>query len=549
LATAIAETSLTVDGVRIVVDAGRSRFLQYDQARGMGRLVTATASKASAEQRAGRAGRLSEGVAWRVWDEGLHYQRRDFDRPEIMTADLSAFVLELATWGASVDDLAWLDRPPPESVATAVTLLGQLGLLDEAGRVTKRGRQVGALPVHPRLGAIVVEAQRQGLGWLGCLAAAALEERDVLRGRPWELPVDLGERVSLLGDPARHHPAAAKGTLQTVRRRAVQLADRASVAKGDRGVPVTDELGALLAVGYPDRVGQRRSTRGKYLLSSGSGASVASRDPVASEPYIVVADLDVREGEAQVRIGAGVDRDRIVAVLGDAMKHDRSLSWDVSRDGLIVSERRMLGALVMREVSERPGAGDEVVSHVIGHVRTGGLGVLGWSSAASELRDRVGFAHAAGDSSWPAMDEASLLDELESWLAPHLGGVVDGDDLRRVDLHEALWGWLGWHRRRDLDRLLPRRVTLAGGRQLSVDYGRDRPTVRSRVQDFYGMVEGPTIVDGRYPLTLELLSPAGRPVQVTADLAGFWAGSWVEVRKEMAGRYPKHRWPIDPSAG
>ncbi len=548
VSTDIAETSLTVEGVRVVVDAGRARVSVHDPARGMARLETATASQASADQRAGRAGRTDSGVAVRLWSPATHYQRDRFDTPEILGADLAGFALEAAIWGAAPDALPLLDPPPPAALRAAADQLLALRLLDERGQPSELGRRAAELPLHPRLAAMVAMAVEHGFGWLACVVAAALEERDILGGPLSERPVDLTLRVGLIADRHADHHGLDRGRREHARRRARSIADRLHIRPEQLTPADLDLVGSLVVRAYPDRVGRRRSERGRFLLASGAGATMASTDGLASEEFIVAVDVDGRRAETRVRLGVGIDRVDLDTALEDQVVARRELVWDDDRGGIYAIDERALGSVILSRSHQKvePDAGTAAL--VLGHVRAAGVDVLGWTRSSARVRDRVQFVRAAGDDSWPDLSDAGLLDVLEVWLGPFVGDVVRQRELERIDLTNALWTYLGWHRRAELDRLLPDAVELPSGRRAPVDYTRERPTVAARVQEFYGCSRGPTIIEGRLPLTLELLSPADRPVQLTSDLEGFWQGSWRDVRKDMAGRYPKHRWPEDPLA-
>jgi ATP-dependent helicase HrpB len=544
VATDIAESSLTVEGVRIVVDSGQRRVMRHDPRTGMGRLTTTSTSRASADQRAGRAGREAPGHAIRLWSPTEQATRSAFERPEITLADIAGFVLETACWGASPEDLRLLDQPDGVALAAARNLLGELGAIDEAGHVSAKGRAMGDLPLHPRLAAMVVDARNGPDAWTACIAAAVLEEGDVLRGRPDDLPVDLGLRVALVEDRQRSHPNVAGHAIAQVRRDARDLARRARVESGRAD---TDRLGAVLLSAYPDRLAQKRAGRGRFLLSSGQGAWLADTDALAGEALLVVADLDGTRGDARVRLAAGVDVDDVVAHLGDRIERRTMTAWDDQRGDVVSRSDEVLDALTLRSVGHAVDPSPAVVAILVDAVRGSDLRLLGWTERGRRLQARIELARTAGRLDVPAVDDDTLRMELDDWLAPLLHDATSVRYIARLDVTGALLGRIGWHHRAELDRLVPEQWTLPSGRTAAIDYTRERPTVSGRVQEFYGSSLAPAVLDGAVPLTVELLSPANRPVQVTSDLAGFWAGSWHEVRKDMAGRYPKHRWPKDPT--
>jgi ATP-dependent helicase HrpB len=549
LATDIAETSLTVDGVRVVVDSGEVRTPRYDLRSGLTRLHTGPNSRASAEQRAGRAGRLGAGVAYRLWSPAEHATRTAFAAPEITTVDLAGVALELAVWGAAPDDLRFLDPPPRVAFDAARALLTELGALDGDGRVTDVGRAMVVLPVHPRLARMIVAASNGPAGSTACALAALLEERDVLRGRPDDLPSDINERVRLIRDPEAHHPDADAAAVRLVRRRARELERRASVPRNPVDLSAT---GPALALAYPDRVAQARGG-GRFQLRHGERAWLPTGDALTGESFLVVAALGERagrdrpEGDLRIHLAAALDVEDVEAIGGASIEDRSTLVWDRQRDDLRRRTERRLGALVLTAKDGPAARGDDTVAALLAHVRVAGLDVLRWTPAASALRARVAFARDTLGGSWPDLSDDALLATLDEWLAPYLIGATRRADLERIDVAARLRDRVGHHRLVDLDRLAPTHLVLATGRTLPVDYAQPVPRVASRVQDFYGTTGPLAVADGRVPVVVELRSPADRPVQVTADLAGFWRGSWSEVRKDLAGRYPKHAWPAEPS--
>ncbi|QYG94993.1 ATP-dependent helicase HrpB [Iamia sp. SCSIO 61187] len=551
LATDIAETSLTVAGVRIVVDAGRARVPRLDPRTGLTRLVTVTASKASADQRAGRAGRTEPGVAHRLWSRVEHAARPRFATPEIEQVDLAPLALELAVWAAADDELRFLDAPPPPALAEGRALLRSLGALDADGRVTERGRALADLPLHPRLARMVLAGAGAGRGWEACLLACLLEERDVLRGRPDEVPVDAAERLRLLADDRASHPRADRDAVRTVRRRATQVARRAGIRR-QPGVDLT-AAGPLLGLAYPDRIAQARSGR-RYRLRNGIGAWVPDGDPLGDEPFLVIADLDTgrREagrGDGRVRIAAALDEADVVELGGAEVERRSIVTWDDGRDDLRAVTERRLGALVLSRSEDRAEPGAATTTALLDRVRAAGLAVLGWTDGARALQARAVFAARVGDG-WPDLSDDALVADLDTWLAPLLGGARGRRDLEGVDVLAALRARLGHPWLGRLDAVAPRAVRLGSGQEVAVAYdaGGTEPAIHVRAQDLFGTTVHPTVAEGRVPVVVHVLSPAGRPVQVTADLPGFWAGSWAEVRREMAGRYPKHPWPADPAS-
>ncbi|MFK8024778.1 MAG: ATP-dependent helicase HrpB [Ilumatobacter sp.] len=545
LSTDIAETSLTVDGVRIVVDAGLAREPRFDARTGMTRLTTVSTSRASAEQRAGRAGRTEPGAAYRLWSKLEHGTRAKHRTPEILQADLAGFALELAAWGVGNDPdqptgaLTFIDPPPAAALGQARDLLRDLHALDQNGSLTSLGRDMLALPVHPRL-ARMVAIERSALA---CVIASLVDERDVFRGRPDELPVDLALRVAVVSGAAGHD-RADRGAVHRLRDRAQELARRLRI-DFDRQSIDHDRTGAALLLAFPDRLAGRRRP-GQFTMRNGSGASIAQSDPLADEAFVVAADLDGKADRARIRLAAAVDADEVIASAGEDIKEQRTVTWNSDRDDLVETVERRLGAIRLGARDQRPEPGDDTTRALMRRVRETRLAVLGWSATAVRLRQRVEFLHRNVGEPWPDWSVDALVDAVDQWLAPYLPGAVGRRDLDGLDVAMVLRSQLPWPEGGDLERLVPDRLELPTGRSVTVDYSGEAPTAAVRVQDLFGVTEHPTA--GGVPIRLELLSPADRPIQVTADLPGFWTGTWAEVKKDMAGRYPKHRWPDDPAS-
>jgi len=485
-------------------------------------------------------------MAVRLWSKIEHGTRSAFGAAEITKVDLAQLRLELAAWGVSDPaTLPMLDPVPPQAWKESGQVLHMLGAIDADDAITDRGRQLAQLPLHPRLGAIVVTGVERGIGAMGCALAALIDERDVLRGRPAEVPADLGLRLDLLTDRNRSHGLASGRSIQLVRARANDLARR--IGCDDDGYD-RDRIGLLVAAGFPDRVAQRRgSGRGRFRLRSGSGVRVVDTDPLAGEDYIVAIDLDGKRKDARVRIGAAVDVTDLLETAGfDAEVTERTL-WDRERKDVVTRVDRHLGSLDLGSTSRRPVPSQEVVDLLLDQVRRTRLKALSWTDSSRALQARVEYVRARQpDAGWPDLSDKTLVATLDSWLGPLLVGASGRSDLEVVSVAVAFDMLLGRERRQQLEAALPVTFVLPAGRKLKIDYAAEPPTIASRAQDFYGVSTHPTILSGDQPLTVELLSPAGRPIQRTADLPGFWDGSWAEVRKDMAGRYPKHDWPADP---
>ncbi|MFZ4409422.1 MAG: ATP-dependent helicase HrpB [Paracraurococcus sp.] len=550
LATSIAETSLTVPGVRIVVDGGFRRAPRLDPATGLSRLVTVRISKAAAEQRAGRAGRTAPGVAIRLWSEALHRGLAPQDRPAILEEELSGLALDLAAWGAAPDSLAWLDPPPAGAMAAARTLLAELDALDGAGRVTATGRRMARLGTHPRLARMLAAAETEGEKAMAADLAALLEERDPIRGR--EAPADIGLRLDLLhgGD----HPNADRPAIQRIRRAAALHRRRLGV---HGSVYPEGDPGALLAAGFPDRIAAMRGVMaGAFRLASGQGARLTTTDPLAKSPLLAVADLELQGTEARIRMAAPIDRAALEARFPDRFVREEGAAFD-ARAGAVQARRRLrFGPLVLEEATIPHADPAAVAAALATAVAERALRDLPWGDTARQLQARIGWmrlAEGARDGSlaegeaWPDLSEATLIATVQDWLAPHLHGKTRLTELAGLNLPDILLQGLPWDRRQRLDAALPARLPLPMGRSAAIDYAREVPTLEARAQHLYSLSALPKLAEGRVPLQVALLSPAGRPIALTGDLAGFWKAGWLDARKDMRGRYPKHNWPEDPA--
>ncbi|WP_192912508.1 ATP-dependent helicase HrpB [Paracraurococcus ruber] len=541
LATSIAETSLTVPGVRIVVDGGFRRAPRLDPATGLSRLVTVRISKAAAEQRAGRAGRTAPGVAIRLWSEALHRGLAPQDRPAILEEELSGLALDLSAWGAEPGALAWLDPPPAGAMAAARALLRDLDALDRDGRVTPTGRRMARLGTHPRLARMLAAAETEGEKAMAADLAALLEERDPIRGR--EAPSDIGLRLDLLhgGD----HPNADRPAIQRIRRAAALHRRRLGVHGGT--YPEGDP-GALLAAGFPDRIAAMRGVMaGAFRLASGQGARLAATDPLSKSPLLAVADLELQGTEARIRMAAPLDRAALEARFPDRFVREEGAGFD-ARSGAVQARRRLrFGPLVLEDAPIPHADPAAIAAALAAAVAERGLRDLPWTDAARQAQARVGWMRKTDGAEWPDLSEAALIATVQDWLAPHLHGMTRLAELSGLNLPDLLLQSLAWDRRQRLDAALPARIPLPAGRSAAVDYAREVPTLEARAQHLYGLASLPRLADGRVPLQVALLSPAGRPIAVTGDLAGFWKGGWLDARKDMRGRYPRHNWPEDPA--
>ena len=549
LATAIAETSLTIPDVRVVVDAGRARRPRYDPGSGMTRLVTERVSRAEAEQRRGRAGRVAPGWCYRLWTRGEEGAFDAFAPPEIAIADLTGLALELALWGAEPGALSFLTPPPAAAFAGARALLADLGALDADGRITAHGRGLARLPLHPRLGHMTIEGQRLGVGALACDLAALLEARDPLRGQGGPAPTDLGLRLVALRDPARvaaEHPVELdRAAIEALRVEIRRL--RAALPRGD-GSGGGASPGGVLSLAYPDRVAQRRpGPAPRYLLSGGKGVALPEMDRLAAAPMLVAADLDGDPREARVRRALAVAETEIRALHAGRLTREEICAWS-RRDRAVVARRRLsFGALVLEDRPWPDAPPDRVAAALGEGVRQLGLDALPWTAAARRLAARVEWLRARGVD-LPDFSGAGLLATIETWLTPWLAGMTRAEDLAALDLRAALEARLDRAARAMLDRLAPAEILAPTGTRLAVDYSGAAPSVSVRLQEMFGLTRHPTLGPDAVPLVIELLSPGQHPVQTTSDLPGFWARSYADVRRDLRGRYPRHPWPEDPAA-
>ncbi|MDT7951922.1 MAG: ATP-dependent helicase HrpB [Acetobacteraceae bacterium] len=529
LATSIAETSLTVPGVRIVVDGGWRRIPRMDAATGLTRLATVRISRAAAEQRAGRAGREAPGAAMRLWTAAAHRGMAPFDRPQILEAELSGLVLDCAAWGTAPADLPFPDVPPAGALAAGSALLVELGALDPAGRITALGRRMASLGAHPRLAAMMLSAEEPAQQALAAEIAALLEERDPMRGR--EPPADIRLRLEGLATGSADIDRGAAGR---IRRQAAQYRKRLRVPDIADGEP-----GPLLAAAFPDRIALRRSEIGSFKLSGGGGAKLPAADKLASANLLVAASLDLK-GSARIRLAAPLEMDAIAPRCHETVES----GFDAATGAVLSRRRRRLGTLVLED---RTSAADpDEAARVLTGIIAADLSLLPWSDAARQLQARAALWRTL-DPETPDLSDAALAAEAADWLEPHLRGLARLSQVAGLDLVRLLEERLGWAHARAIAQALPMQMPLPGGRA-SVDYLQPIPMLSARAQAFYGLGETPLLAGGRVALRLALLSPAGRPIAITADLAGFWRGAWADARRDMRGRYPRHDWPENPAA-
>jgi ATP-dependent helicase HrpB len=562
LATSIAETSLTIEGVRVVVDSGLARVPRFDIRSGMTRLETVRVSRDAAEQRRGRAGRVAPGVCYRLWSEGEDASLMARRTPEVLSADLAPLALDLAVAGAKAEELRWLDPPPPAALSQAHALLVDLDAFSSDGTATEHGIRMSVLGLHPRLAHLVLRGAERGQLVLSCEIAALLTERDLFRAQGEASDPDLALRIAVLRGDEKHDPTSVdRARLMRVRDEARRIAGRVGelgIVTGDgassaRGMATAIEAAdrdataaELLALAYPDRVALAAGGRGRFRMRNGRGATINVSASLASAPALAIADTDGARDDARVYLAAALDREAIERLFGHQAVETTETALDEARGTVLTTRRRSLGALALTEHTERATDLESITTAFASRVRRDGLAAIPWSDAARRVRERIAFLHRL-DSAWPDVSDAALAASLDMWLMPVVGELRRWSDFERADLGGALLRMVDPKRRRDFDTLAPTHIEVATGSMIPVDYSDPgAPTLSVRMQELFGTAESPKVGGGRVPIVLHLLSPAGRPLQVTRDLGGFWAGSYAEVRKEMRGRYPRHEWPEDP---
>jgi ATP-dependent helicase HrpB len=534
LATSIAETSLTVPGVRVVVDGGWRRTPRLDTATGLTRLSTVRISRAAADQRAGRAGREAPGTAIRLWSPALHRGLPAFDRPEILEAELSGLVLECAAWGTPPADLPFQDRPPAGALAAAVTLLQELGALDPQSGITAIGREMARIGGHPRLAAMMLAANTVEQAALAAVLAALLEERDPLRNQD---AADIATRLAAI---AHGDSSADGGALHRIRQTARQYRRRLHIPDG---AEAAGEPGPLLAAAFPDRIAQRRGEPGSFRLSGGGSARLPDTDPLSKASLLVAASLELKTA-SRIRLAAPLDPDALPPFLAARVTEQVEVSFDAVGGTVLARRRRRLGALILSDRTE-PGDPVNFAEALANAVAAQDLRPLPWTDAARQLQARVALMRGIEpDGGWPDLTDAALTTSIGDWLPLHLAGITRLADLKKLDLFAILCGRMSWEIASRLDDELPSHLTLPTGRA-RIDYTEAPPLASAKAQAFYGLAATPRLAGGRIPLRLALLSPAERPIAVTADLGAFWKGAWAEARRDMRGRYPKHCWPED----
>jgi ATP-dependent helicase HrpB len=553
LATSIAETSLTIEGIRIVVDSGMRRYSEFDPNTGMSRLVTGKVSQAAADQRRGRAGRLSAGDCYRLWSEGTHASLSPQTPPEILHADLAPLALELACWGAAdADSLAWLDPPPAAPLAQARELLQQLEAVDAAARITGHGRILEKLGMHPRLAHMRIKAQELGAERLACDLAAILSERDILRASAGARDADLRLRVAVLRGDQRDLPAGI-----TVDARARSQAQRTSgnwqrdLARDSRdSADPHHATGILLAWAYPDRIAQSRGAGIRYLLANGRGAQFAEAQALAKSEFIVAAELDGAEREARIFLAAPIGLDDLNAHFGALIRDSAEIRWDDRLGAVSAKRERRLGALLLASSDMRDPDPEAVQQAVLLGLKQVGAAGLPWTKELRQWRARIVLMRQyqiPAPAPWPDLSDEALEADVEQWAPAWIVGFTRREHFARLDLGNALRSFLTHAQMTILEREAPTHFTVPSGSRIPIDYlDGENPSLSVRLQELFGLNSTPSVAGGKLPLVLKLLSPAGRPVQITKDLVSFWKRGYHEVKKDLKGRYPKHYWPDDP---
>lgn len=549
LATSIAETSLTIEGTRIVIDSGWMRVPRFSPQTGMSRLETVRVSVASADQRRGRAGRLGPGVCYRLWTQQEQFGFEAHGSPELAQADLASLALELAAWGTDdPDELQWLDAPPAPAYRQARELLTWFGALNANGSITAYGRTMSEIGLHPRLAHMVLRSIPLGLGETACLLGALLNERDIYRrGLSNPVSADLRLRLEAIGSKTGSNQGQLGHMDEAAVKRVRMEADnwrRTLRITGD-GTIAGDACGQLLALAYPDRIAQGRGD-GKFLLSNGRGAAFADQQYIAGSSYLVAAELDDGGTDSRIMLAAPITLHDLETICAERISEESIVEWEPSVQAVRARRRKRLGAIVLQETPLSQPATEATVDALLQGIAAEGIGILPWTNAARRMQERVLFMR-RHDPEWPDMTDLALTGTLEHWLAPHVHGMRSRGDLQKLNLASILESALAWEQRRRLDDWAPTHIAVPSGSRIPVDYGDpSAPSLSVRLQELFGMTETPIIAGGRVAVTMHMLSPAGRPVQVTRDLANFWRETYFDVKKDLKGRYPKHYWPDDP---
>jgi ATP-dependent helicase HrpB len=538
LATSIAETSLTIEDVRVVIDSGLQRLARYNPATGMTQLVTQRVSLASADQRRGRAGRVAPGICYRLWSEPETRSLSAYTPPEILTSDLAPLALEIAAWGErDASDLHLLDQPPKGTFSEAQLLLRELEALDSDNRITPHGRACLSFGAHPRLAHMMIRGNELGLGATAAALAAVLSERDITRARDTDL------RTRLETFAGRPDPHTDRGALARAREQARTWSRN---LKGPRTEVEPSAAGRLTALAYPERVARRRGPA-SFRLANGRGAIMTESDPLASEPFIAIAALDGAGANARVHQAAPLSMAEIEDLFSDQITTLEKVEWSDRERIVVAREETRLFDLVLAERPLRKPSPDQLATATLHGIRSLGMKCLPWTDEVEALRHRLAFMRRIEpDYGWPDVSDEGLLQTLDTWLAGFLDGISRATEFHRIRLQDALGAMLDWEKRKRLDAQAPVSIEVPSGSSIRIDYATEEPFLAVRLQEMFGLADTPAIANGRVPLLLHLLSPARRPVQVTRDLRSFWKNGYPEVKRDLKGRYPKHHWPDDP---
>ncbi len=557
LATNVAETSLTIEGIEVVVDSGLVREAIFDPSTGMTRLTTRRASKASVEQRRGRAGRQGPGVCYRLWSEQQQARLVAHATPEILQEDLAPLALQLLSWGvADPAELDWLDSPPEAAYSQAIGILELCGAAfrthESRVQLTPHGVRLAQMPLHPRLAHMLLVGCDIHATETACLLAAVLSERNPVADRG----VDVGAALDLLMGEVRC-PLELQGWFKRIWQQARRFAQLAGEIHKPRkfalAVEQQDVVGILLASAYPDRIARLRpgARSGHYQLSNGRSAVVPAEDPMASREWLAVADLGGTKGESEDRIysASALNPANFREILSSLVRHEERVDWDYRNERFVAERHSLVGSILLAAQPLDEVSASARGEALLGVVRNKGLQILPWSKSILQWRARIALMHSAfesQDNPWPDLSDEALLASLEDWLLPYLDDVRKLEDFQALDLKSILRGHLSWPLPLELERLAPERWAVPSGSSVAIDYSQTPPVLAVKLQEMFGCEETPSIAEGRVPLVIHLLSPADRPLQVTQDLAGFWRNGYAEVRREMRGRYPKHPWPENP---
>lgn len=551
LATAIAETSLTIEGIRVVIDSGLQRSSAYDVRSGMSGLQTSAVSKASAEQRAGRAGRTENGSCYRLWTEAAGRALIAFNEPEIKRVDLVPLALDLALWGISEPSLLkWLDLPDAASFGRACSLLMSLGALDENGAITEHGKIMARFSMHPRFAHMILKADTLGHGLLALNIAALLQEKDLLHLKPEMRTADLRLRLEALEHVSNGEAGNAKrlgcniGLAKNILRQTKIWQKNYRISKKDTDL---EKAGLCLSYAFPDRIGAlREGGSGTYLLSGGRGAKLGQDDPLGSEKFLAVGHLDLGQRDAKIYLAAPVFKTDLEDNFEDLIYKDQAIKWDDRREVVVTQNKLMLDQMPLGDLKIKNTGGDEIKQAMIAGIRKIGMDAFSWDKKTAMLRARIALINEFMPDTVPDLSDQNLLDTLEDWLGPYLINISSRAALSKLELYSILKNKLNWEMQQKLEQLTPTHFKVPSGSNVAIDYGVCPPSLPVKLQEMFGATENPNIMDGKINLKVHLLSPARRPLQITTDLGGFWQNSYPEIKKEMKGRYPKHPWPDDP---